>query len=126
MVLHPVGHDSPVNRQGVVHTHAGPEMGVASTKAYTAQLAMLYLLALKLAKIRGTLSAAETRNFVKALRYTPSLYNHILHHTHAITKIGHDNAHFGCFLFLGRNSADGRSGADGLDCCFDAVRISHA
>jgi len=40
---------------GVLYTHAGPEIGVASTKAYTAQLAMLFLLAIKLTSLRKTL-----------------------------------------------------------------------
>jgi len=45
--------------QGVIYTHAGPEIGVASTKAFTAQLTALNLLALHLGQVRGTLSAEE-------------------------------------------------------------------
>ena len=46
---------------GTIYTHAGPEIGVASTKAFTAQLVALYLLALHLAEVRGTLSAERAR-----------------------------------------------------------------
>ena len=51
-------------------THAGPEIGVASTKAFTTQLVGLFLLALTLAKLRGALAAEEKH--VKALRHLPS------------------------------------------------------
>ncbi len=88
---------------GILYTHAGPEMGVASTKAYTAQLAMLYLLAIKLAAMRKVFSRGHLQKIIKDLKHIPALYQQILHHTHTISKIGHDNAHFGCFLFLGRN-----------------------
>jgi glucosamine--fructose-6-phosphate aminotransferase (isomerizing) len=47
---------------GVIYTHAGPEIGVASTKAYTAQLAILYLFALYLAEIRQTISPDKKIN----------------------------------------------------------------
>jgi len=52
-------------------THAGVEIGVASTKAFTTQLAALFLLALTLAKLRGRLSAAEEQKHLKALRHLP-------------------------------------------------------
>ena len=88
---------------GVLYTHAGPEIGVASTKAYTAQLAMLYLLALKLSRVRKKISRKTSQELIKDLKEIPSLYQRILKHTQSISRIGHDNAHFGCFLFLGRN-----------------------
>ena len=52
-------------------THAGVEVGVASTKAFTTQLTALFLLALTLAKLRGRLSAAEEAQHLKALRHLP-------------------------------------------------------
>ncbi len=59
--------DSSIAREsdGVVYTHAGPEIGVASTKAFTTQLVALYLLALKLGRVRGLLSADDCRKMSK-------------------------------------------------------------
>lgn len=88
---------------GVLYTHAGPEIGVASTKAYTAQLCMLYLLAIKLGEIHKTLKKAQIHKLVKELRRIPSLYNQMLQHKEKVAHIARENSHFGCFLFLGRN-----------------------
>ena len=54
-----VGSMATREAEGTIYTHAGPEIGVASTKAFTTQLVALYLFALKLAEVRGTLSQAE-------------------------------------------------------------------
>src|SRR6201993_1742783 len=53
--------------QGTIYTHAGPEIGVASTKAFTAQLTALYLLSLYLGQVRGTLTAEQSKSEVFAL-----------------------------------------------------------
>ncbi len=52
---------------GTVYTHAGPEIGVASTKAFTSQLVALYLLALHLARVRGTITPDESRGHIDGL-----------------------------------------------------------
>ena len=52
---------------GAIYTHAGPEIGVASTKAFTTQLVALYLLALHLAQVRGTLARRERQPHLDAL-----------------------------------------------------------
>src|SRR2546423_10839638 len=57
----------------VVHTRSGPEIGVASTKAFTSQLVALAALAVHLGRARGTLSAAEARALVEALAEAPRL-----------------------------------------------------
>ena len=57
---------------GTIYTHAGPEIGVASTKAFTAQLAALFLFALRLAQARGTISPAESSAMVDALSRVPA------------------------------------------------------
>ncbi|MBF0511733.1 MAG: glutamine--fructose-6-phosphate transaminase (isomerizing) [Candidatus Omnitrophica bacterium] len=88
---------------GVLYTYAGQEIGVASTKAYTAQLMMFYLLALKLAQARKTIDVKESREFVRQLMRVPSLQRNILKDMHHIQKIAEANSHFGCFLFLGRH-----------------------
>ena len=56
---------------GTLYTHAGPEIGVASTKAFTTQLAALFLLAVQLGRLRGTLSAEAAREQLEALRDDP-------------------------------------------------------
>lgn len=88
---------------GVIYTHAGPEIGVASTKAYTAQLTALYLLAFYLAQIRGILAAAQIRHGLEGLKKVPQHMRSILEHQEAIAKLARLHSHFGSFLFLGRN-----------------------
>ncbi len=56
---------------GVIYTHAGPEIGVASTKAFTTQLVALYLLALHLARVKGTLGPQERQPHLDALAHLP-------------------------------------------------------
>lgn len=63
---------------GVIYTHAGPEIAVASTKAYTAQLAIFYLLTFYIAKIRKTLSASALNSLIKEFRRMPFLMNEVL------------------------------------------------
>ena len=59
-------------------TRAGPEIGVASTKAFTTQLAALVLLTLVLAKLRGRITAARERELIQALRHLPAALSHVL------------------------------------------------
>jgi len=63
---------------GVIYTHAGPEMAVASTKAYTAQLAIMYLFSLHLAQLRGTRSRAKIKTYLNELKKIPGLFEKIL------------------------------------------------
>ncbi|MBI3602343.1 MAG: glutamine--fructose-6-phosphate transaminase (isomerizing) [Candidatus Omnitrophica bacterium] len=88
---------------GVLYTHAGPEIGVASTKAYTAQLMMFYLLSLKLAQVRHSVPVRQQRKLIKDLQSIPKLYREVLKTKTTIVKIAQANSHFGCFLYLGRN-----------------------
>lgn len=88
---------------GVLYTHAGPEIGVASTKAYSAQLMMLYILALKLAQAKGNIEQSRLTAFYKDLINIPTQYTAILKSSNKIADIANKNSHFGCFLFLGRN-----------------------
>lgn len=88
---------------GVIYTHAGPEIGVASTKAYTAQLIALYLFAFYLAKIRNILPQEEIRKYLNELRRIPKLQEEILKGQDTIGSLAHRHSHFGSFLFLGRN-----------------------
>lgn len=89
---------------GVLYTHAGPEIGVASTKAYTAQLGILYLLAVQLAQLHKTAApSAQARKFIEHFKKIPALCDEILKNKDAVAAIARANSHFGCFLFLGRN-----------------------
>jgi glucosamine--fructose-6-phosphate aminotransferase (isomerizing) len=98
-----VGSSLAREADGILYTYAGQEIGVASTKAYTAQLMMFYLLALKLAQARKSLSPKGAKNFSRDLLRVPALCKKVLKDIHQIQKIAEANSHFGCFLFLGRN-----------------------
>jgi glucosamine--fructose-6-phosphate aminotransferase (isomerizing) len=98
-----VGSSLARESNGVLYTHAGPEIGVASTKAYTAQLAMLYLLAIKVGSLQHQSSSKQIQKLIQELKHVPKLYNEILKHKTHIHQIAKANSHFGCFLFLGRN-----------------------
>jgi glucosamine--fructose-6-phosphate aminotransferase (isomerizing) len=89
--------------EGVIYTHAGPEISVASTKAYTAQLATMYLLALHLGAVRKTLAREQIDFFLSILRSCPSLQERVLAHQESIKAIARRHSHFGSFLFLGRH-----------------------
>jgi glucosamine--fructose-6-phosphate aminotransferase (isomerizing) len=87
---------------GAIYTHAGPEIGVASTKCFTTQLAALYLLAVKLGRVQGTLDLAAARSHLSALRHAPKSMEEVLRCEDSIkglARIWQATTH--C-LFLGR------------------------
>jgi len=102
-VCNVVGSSLARESDGILYTHAGPEIGVASTKAYTAQIGILYLFALKLATMTKTISNAKFKDLLKGFKKVPSLYDAVLKNKSAVAKVAKRNSHFGCFLFLGRN-----------------------
>jgi glucosamine--fructose-6-phosphate aminotransferase (isomerizing) len=83
-------------------TRAGPEIGVASTKAFTTQLAALYLLTLVLGKLRGRLSGANEQDCLKSLRHLPSALLHVLELEPQIAAWAQRFAQKQHALFLGR------------------------
>jgi glutamine---fructose-6-phosphate transaminase (isomerizing) len=83
-------------------THAGPEIGVASTKAFTTQLAGLFLLALVTARLRGRLDVDTERAFLKALRHLPAALNEALAVEPAVRAWSERFAPKAHALFLGR------------------------
>jgi glucosamine--fructose-6-phosphate aminotransferase (isomerizing) len=95
---------STISREsdGVIYTHAGPEIGVASTKAFTTQLAALYLLALHLAVARGTLSGAEIAAHLQDLTDLPRKIEEVLKNEAAIAAIARKYKDARDFLYLGR------------------------
>jgi glucosamine--fructose-6-phosphate aminotransferase (isomerizing) len=83
-------------------TRAGPEIGVASTKAFTTQLAALFLLTLVMAKTRGRLSAADEQKHLQALRHLPSALRQVLTLERDVAKWAKRFADKQHALFLGR------------------------
>jgi len=87
---------------GVILTHAGPEIGVASTKAFSAQLTALNLLALYLGQARGALTTTAARSHLEALTRVPAQIEAILSGEPAIEEIAKHFFRVSDFLFLGR------------------------
>ncbi len=87
---------------GTVYTHAGPEIGVASTKAFTSQLVALHILALYLAQTRGALSPAEIRQHIAELLQLPQLIEQTIKASTAMEKVCERFHGRTDFLFLGR------------------------
>lgn len=85
------------------YTHAGPEIGVASTKAFTAQLTILTLIALKLGKHNGNLGNAEFMSLIAELDAMPKKIEEVLEETHELAQhIAKDFVNATNFLYLGR------------------------
>jgi glucosamine--fructose-6-phosphate aminotransferase (isomerizing) len=89
---------------GVIYTHAGPEIGVASTKAFTTQLVALVLLTLHLGRVRGALDADASRALVEALVGLPRQVEACLELDGEIEKIAQELMHARDFLYLGRGN----------------------
>jgi glucosamine--fructose-6-phosphate aminotransferase (isomerizing) len=87
---------------GVVYTHAGPEIGVAATKTFTAQIAALYVLALYLAQVRGTLSPGEIDDVWRHLQEIPGHVETILQDLSALQECASVYKDRYSSLFLGR------------------------
>ena len=94
----------PRECDGVIYTHAGPEIGVASTKAFTTQLVALFLFALRLGRARGTLTAEQVREFAAALATLPRKVEETLELNDRIEAIARDFMNARDFLYLGRGN----------------------
>jgi glucosamine--fructose-6-phosphate aminotransferase (isomerizing) len=101
-IVNVVGSAIAREADGVLFTRAGPEIGVASTKAFTTQLAALHLLALHLGKLRGTLTPDEVRARGKELARVPSLAEDALEHREEWERTAGRFAAARDFLYLGR------------------------
>jgi glucosamine--fructose-6-phosphate aminotransferase (isomerizing) len=97
-----VGSQAARQSDAVIYTHAGPEIGVASTKAFTTQLTALYLLALQLAQLRQTLSKHEIERHVRQLHDLPDQINKILDQSAGISALAERFWRCRNFLYLGR------------------------
>ena len=97
-----VGSMATREADGTVYTHAGPEIGVASTKAFTSQLVALQLLALHMAQVRGTLSTSEVRTHIEKLLQLPQIVEQAIKASAATERIAEKFYNRTDFLFLGR------------------------
>jgi glucosamine--fructose-6-phosphate aminotransferase (isomerizing) len=87
---------------GTILTHAGPEIGVASTKAFTGQMIALYLLGLYLGQLRGSLSKEEARFHAQELAELPVKLEHLLNESDGIEELSKEFFRSTDFLYLGR------------------------
>ncbi len=101
-VCNVVGSTASREADGVVYTHAGPEIGVASTKAFTAQLAALYLVGLFFGELRGTLTGGDAKKRLADLVHIPTLVERCLEEDAAIEQIAKRYFKANDFLYLGR------------------------
>lgn len=88
---------------GVIYTHAGPEIGVAATKTFISQLAVLYMFALHMGKIKGVLKTIDVRRGIRSLRKVPGLIKAILKDKEKIARIAGKYKKNRDFLYYGRN-----------------------
>jgi glucosamine--fructose-6-phosphate aminotransferase (isomerizing) len=97
-----VGSMATRETEGTIYTHAGPEIGVASTKAFTSQLVALYLLGLRLGQARGTLSPEASKPHIDALLQLPLLLEQTLKLAPEVEEIAARFHNRADFLYLGR------------------------
>jgi glucosamine--fructose-6-phosphate aminotransferase (isomerizing) len=87
---------------GTIYTHAGPEIGVASTKAFTCQLTALFILAMYLGQANGSLDESCSRSLVQELLHIPGKLETVLSHDPVYEALGRELHRATDFLFLGR------------------------
>jgi glucosamine--fructose-6-phosphate aminotransferase (isomerizing) len=92
----------PRESNGTIYTHAGPEIGVGSTKTFTSQLIGLYLFAVYLGQLRGLIPPAESRELLSALTMLPRQLEHVLQKDEEYEELARHFDRASDFLFLGR------------------------
>ena len=97
-----VGSSIPRLTDGGIYTHAGPEIGVASTKAFTTQVVVLILMALRIGKRKGTLSNTEYHQIITELELIPKKIEKVLESNDLIKLIAEKFKDVSNFLYLGR------------------------
>lgn len=97
------GSSVPREADANLYTHAGPEIAVASTKAFLAQITASYLLGLYLAQLRGNKFADEIRAIVGELRKMPEKIQTVIDQEEAVKELGREMKDAGSVLFLGRH-----------------------
>ncbi len=101
-IVNVVGSTLARESDGVLYTHCGPEIGVASTKAFTAQLTALYLLSLHLTRVRRVMNVADGKAWLDRLVQLPSLVERVLGREAEVVAIAKRYYKKRNFLFLGR------------------------
>jgi glucosamine--fructose-6-phosphate aminotransferase (isomerizing) len=98
-------HGSTIPRESdaVIYTHAGPEVAVASTKAFLAQITACYLLGLYLAQLRGNKYEDEVRELLRQLAEVPDQIQQVLDSIEPVRQLGREMANAKVVLFLGRH-----------------------
>ncbi|MGW2840346.1 glutamine--fructose-6-phosphate transaminase (isomerizing) [Streptomyces sp. NPDC001493] len=97
------GSTIPRESDAVLYTHAGPEVAVASTKAFLTQLVACYLVALYLGQVRGTKFGDEIRTIVRQLSEVPDAVERVLATMEPVRELARSLAHKNTVLFLGRH-----------------------
>ena len=102
-ICNTVGSSIPREADASLYTYAGPEIAVASTKAFISQIVAAYLLALYLAQVRGNKYADEIRQIVTELEAMPDKIQRVLDNEGQVKQLGQDMADAKSVLFLGRH-----------------------
>jgi len=101
-VVNVVGSTIAREADGGIYIHAGPEIGLASTKAFTSQVVALLLFTLKLGRLRGALSAERGREIIAGMRALPGHIQSVLARAQEIEDIAEEYKRASNFLYLGR------------------------
>ena len=102
-ICNTVGSSIPREADASLYTYAGPEIAVASTKAFISQIVAAYLLALYLAQVRGNKYADEIRQIVDELQEMPEKIQKVLDNEGQVKQLGQDMSDAKSVLFLGRH-----------------------
>ncbi|MDD5952255.1 MAG: glutamine--fructose-6-phosphate transaminase (isomerizing) [Oscillospiraceae bacterium] len=102
-VVNVVGSSIAMESDGVLYTWAGPEISVATTKAYSTQLAMLYMIAIYLAKQRNRIDDAAYDHYVSELQRLPSLVEQALQNKEVVQYVASRHFNAKSIFFIGRN-----------------------
>ena len=102
-VVNTVGSQMTREAEGVIYTHAGPEIGVAATKTFTSQMAAIYMLAMYLGRLRGAVSDERYSRVVEELKVMPSKMEEALAEERSVLECARKYYQRDDFLFLGRS-----------------------
>jgi glucosamine--fructose-6-phosphate aminotransferase (isomerizing) len=103
-VTNVMGSQATREADGVLYTRAGMEIGVAATKTFVSQITVMYLIALRLAEVRGTMGRAELKPLISDLKRLPHKISELLERdVSGIDEIARANCHNDFFLYLGRH-----------------------
>lgn len=101
-IVNVVGSSISREADAVLYTHAGPEIAVASTKAYNTQLMAIYMIALELARLTGNIEVLQYKKLAKELSEVPLLMNEVLKTKAQLQRFASENFSKGSVFFIGR------------------------